>query len=188
MTDSKNGQILSYPVASGTGIPNVMAGNFIAPGGVSSPGPGKGGFRVAKPGFDVRTATPDQLIFNSDQNVFKIVKTDSSPDPTYSVPFISGQYSTGSGVISKAHGLLKPDGTGYTPAIIAYIQESSTKYLAMPYSQFNGIGNAAQWLKITADVDDTNVYIRTSVLCYNQGASAGGSFLIKYYLLQETAN
>lgn len=76
LIDWENGQLLFYPTASGSGAPNVMAGNFIAPGGVPSPGIGTGGFRVAPIGVDVRTATPSQLLMNSDDDLFKIVATD----------------------------------------------------------------------------------------------------------------
>lgn len=68
--------------------------------------------KVAKDTYDVLTATNDQLIFNSAQNVFKIV---DDIYITISINHTSGDSASSYAASSQAHGL------GYKPAHEAYV-------------------------------------------------------------------
>lgn len=142
--------------------------------------------KIAKPGFDVKTAGPNDLIFNSNQNIFKIVKV---VDITVTLPI-----SATSQIITQA----VPHGLGYTPAFLAFhtvpndvvalfpqtvgLNPNPTDFYILP----GGTGSLSNILHCATSIDSTNVYF--SVM---YGGSIAGSpyvFTSKCYLLQETAN
>lgn len=133
------------------------------------------GLKVSKPTFDVYSAGDDELAFNSDQNVFKIVQTDTY---NFTVDGTSSQF------ISIPHDL------SFSPVIIAYISFSGN-YNPLPTSlsssSFTVLGATyvgfQSWLSFS--VDQTNIYFN---LDNPSGAYNGSIVPIKYYLLQETAN
>lgn len=122
--------------------------------------------KISKPGFDVLTATDDELIFNSNQNIFKIVDTG-----TISVTKSSAQLAS---EVSVSHGL------GYIPAYLGYV--FSTGYFLTPLVIFD-IPTSG---RVTYDMftDANNVYAR--IVAQNTGAIESATF--KYFLMQETAN
>lgn len=111
-TNKHQGQIL------GDGTSNRVVDGF------QKDGFGEGedyGFKVSKSGFDVLTATDDQLVMSSAFNMFKIVGV-------YEIPVFhdgtSGTTATG----SVGHGL------AFTPAYAAYLDfGDGTTYTALPY-------------------------------------------------------
>ncbi len=131
------------------------------------------GMWVSKPTFDATTATASQLIFNSNQDVFKVV---ASGILTVNVSG-AGDFQS-----SKAHGL------GVIPAFIGYINSvpiaGSNIWLQLPYSQhqYNG-GSGSIVVGFMADLaaDATNVYVNVSSIAL----FALGNFTFKYYLLEE---
>jgi hypothetical protein len=134
--------------------------------------------KVAKEGYDARTARDDQLVFNSDQNVFKIVK--------------SGQDNVGSA--STINWTTIPHNLGYVPAVIAFLNDvglspiASHANIPLPTYADVDIGIALA-NKVTfgsyvhAITDITNLYL----VFFNATGSAR-NFLVKWYLLQESAN
>lgn len=129
--------------------------------------------RIAKDGFDQETASNDQLIFNSDQNVFKIVLTSTV---TLNANAAAGVPIT----VTIPHNL------GYTPASLVYFNSQVGLLTQLPNS--TGFGLAAGQIAINnwsyAQTDATNLYIT-----FLSGSTANwGSFTYKYYLLQEAAN
>lgn len=129
----------------------------------------KFGFKVAEDGVDVLTASDDQLLFNSEQNVFKIVKTG-----TVSVDAVSPGSST---YTTVTHNL------GYVPAAVAYADVDGI-YAALPYTTIN---------TSTGTVAGSIQYIITSstIVFFSTSSSVGVGFTeldIRYYLLRETAN
>lgn len=150
-------------------------------------GKGKDGFyglKVSKPGFDVYDSDGDDLAFNSDQNVFKIVDTG-----TLSLTHTIG----GSGNVittteSVAHGL------SYTPALLAFITldpgimsgDLSNSTVPNPYPILYTLSAGATLTlmgQAEVYVDSTNVYftLRTD------GVSGGPyNCSAKYYLMQES--
>ena len=135
------------------------------------------GLKVSPPGVDVYTATDAQLVFNSDQNIFKIVASDTGTVTTSG----HGNFTT-----------VIPHGLSFTPALIAYANYpsgSATAYNPVPLILYNAVGGADTQLEpaITATVivDDVNVTLFVAKIT---SASFDGDYTFKYYLLQETAN
>lgn len=118
-----NGQT-GIQVEDGNGLPVAQLGSFV--NGLSGfkildtngigvaflgrDSSGSTSIKVADSGIDVTTASNDQLIFNSNQNVYKIVKT-----MTVTVT-ITYNASSGTNAISTT-----PHGLSFTPAYLAYI-------------------------------------------------------------------
>jgi hypothetical protein len=155
--------------------------------------------KLAKPGYDVKTATNDQLILNSEQNVFKIVATGYITIPSYTVVIsnVAGGYVGQSSVVTYAHGL------GYRPGIMSFV-ESATYSGTDGTNSFTPVSQIATPLylgspggfSVTTNniyVENVNVIARGSTVVYVGGSGYGGtvtiaSSLLKYYLLQESSN
>jgi len=143
------------------------------------------GLKVSKAGFDVNTATADQLIFNSSQNTFKIVSKGTATISSFVVGspgatnFTSGETTT-----TVAHGL------SYTPAILAFLGDVGTNN-SLPYSyalSTGGGGKSVAWTNVGVAIDSTNIYFRSSVMLTGAFGFTSSAFNVVYYLLQETAN
>jgi hypothetical protein len=141
-------------------------------------------FKVSQSGVDVTTATNAQLIFNSAQNVFKIVATGTSTFPAASTSLGAGGGWAGDFQTTQInHGL------GHIPIVFA-IRQGSTTYAPIPSSTIITNAFGAEFLSFTAYADATKVYLGTH-LVINSSTSASasyGPFNCRYYLLQETAN
>jgi len=133
----------------------------------------KDGLRTSPVGVDVFTAGNDELTFNSNQNVFKIVASGTST--------INASSATAGAIITNtvAHNL------GYIPAFQAYYSLSGYNYQLPNSTGWGASGGAVTFVNwLFAATDDTNIYINMIP------ASSGdlGLYTVKYYLLQETAN
>lgn len=124
--------------------------------------------KVAKNGFDVLTASDGDLIFNSANNLFKIVYT----SPTVSIP----SSGTATSTVTVAHGL------SYTPTILAFASVASV-YQPTPAIDVNTTTGAVL-SKVEAYVDATNVTIKATY----PGSTVPSGNSVKYYLMRETAN
>lgn len=141
--------------------------------------------KISKAGQNASTATNDQLLFNSSQDVFKII---SSGTASYTPPSpISG--GAPQVVATIPHGQPNP------PAFLVYVNNpylgavafNSPGLTIAPSTVY--ITNSGTYLLISsADVDATNLYIRFT---YLGTASTTGlnayTWSYKYYILQETA-
>lgn len=139
--------------------------------------------RIAKDGSDALTGEDDELVFNSENNVFKVAL-----QGTATVIKPSGTFS---GTVSVPHNL------GYRPVVFAFVEDSGvhrplplTNFLDTSYSTDNG----SLLYKVDVEViTETEVMFvcRTPQLA---GPAAPGNyntamtFPIKYFLLQETAS
>lgn len=134
----------------------------------------KFGLKVADDGVDVLTATDDQLIFNSEQNVFKILATDTS---TFSIPATT----TGSQLISN----LQPD---FIPIPWVFLTDASSgTYVPLPHILSAGISGVTVTIGCycyAQYVEGAGLYIQY----INATASILGPFTFRWYLLQETAS
>lgn len=160
--------------------------------------------KVAKPGYNAFDAPDDQLIFNSNQNVLKIVKSGTA---VLSFNFPSLGVGTG-GLVGESGGsqLTIPHGLGYVPVVSVYANQFSSGEVYVPISSgsiasfaLNNfpqivLGTASQTSTIYAysiAADNTNLYIDI-FRSYARNASTvdgiSGTIDIKYYLFQETAN
>jgi len=132
---------------------------------------GKYGIKVSKPGVDVLTAEDDELIFNSNNNIFKIVETDT----------ITLASPAGTGTSSN---VVVPHSLGYKPLVLAFVSFSSLgTSFPLPYNEvdiFTGVVGWQVGMEVT-DIDITffhrNITVASSVTDY-----------IRYYILQETAS
>lgn len=137
------------------------------------------GMWVSKPGIDVTTAGVAGLIFNSNQDILKVIQTN-----TTTFNFSSSAISTG----KIAHGL------NFTPLVLAFVNNvdlgsitsGDTTTLPLP-----------SWMDLSVDTTNAEVHFNTylSIFVDNQyfyatffnALGTARNFLITYYLLQETA-
>ena len=138
------------------------------------------GLKVSKPGFDVYDAGDDDLIFNSDNNVFKIVLSGVT---TISVAAFDTYEE-----VNVAHGL------GYAPLVVAYVDVvgDGANYDALPYTSIEtsgaGSGNIARHIKVNTNSLYLRFYCFTPDYAANPLKADDYTFNIKYYVIQETAN
>lgn len=132
-----------------------------------------GSIKIAKPGFDVTTATDAQLAFNSNQNQLKVVATGTNA--------ASGAGMT-AGVIKT---LTIPHNLGFTPIPLVFFADGSL-YRSLPTWLSSGAsgGNVAFQLWADCVTDSTNLYIEL----ISGTTTTWGDYNFKWYLLQETAN
>ncbi len=156
---------------------------------------GSYGMKVAQPEFDVSTATDNQLIFNSNQNIFKIV------DKITSVSIPQFDTTAGYGYVKYPHGQSKAPiinayaaGALFTPdvAIIAvsYIPlplyvSGATTTLQYFFALTDIPGNFVSGVTILYGVDST--YIHFLATC-DVAAHTISAIPLTIFILQETAN
>lgn len=146
--------------------------------------------KVAKSGVEVSTATDNQLIFNSSQDIFKIVVTGTA---TVTV-------GPGDNFITKtttiAHGL------GYTPIVMGFVDAASSILTAggrviTPYAMYEeqsatgGFIDNSIYILIglfTVTADATNIYCSVGTHKADFYTQLQGDWQFKYYILQETAS
>ena len=131
--------------------------------------------KVSKDGFDAITTGNENLIFNSAQNVFKIVD-----EYTYSITGIaaSNTYAT------------TPHGLSYTPAVLGFLEAGVAVNARTPLPTWTSLSrddightiNFSTWINLEADA--TNTYIRF----FNSKATDVGPIDVTVYLLQEAAS
>lgn len=152
---------------------------------------GKYGMKVAKQGYDVRTALDSQLIFNSEQNIFKIVQSDTF---TYELTNSGApDYTVAYGLITITHN----HNLGFTPLIVIYVD--------IPVGSGMGDGINPLPFILTLDGADGSVTstpvllsiiptVNSTTISLRVNAPVAIDWLVppiltfKYYLLQETAN
>lgn len=164
--DSGNNNII---VADSVGqgiLPRVLMGSQVNKGD---------GFYVTKPGIDVTSANSDaDFIFNSNQNVFKIVGV--------IVGDVIVPSSPPTGVSVTAHGL------GYTPVVIGFIQFNPGSYSPMGVHSvaYTGANSGKVAVVSYLYVDAVNVTVQMDFPDWSGHSTASYSY--KVYMLQETAN
>lgn len=138
--------------------------------------------KVSKAGFNAFDTADANLVFNSGQNVFKIVSSGTLTIPGFTVTSGgAGVYAQNSSAISTAHGL------GIIPMVTAVLNISPNFY-PLPYvSATPGGGATALWLQIYCWSDSTTLHFGQSAMSVGLTVAIPAA-PIKYYLLQETAN
>jgi hypothetical protein len=156
-------------------------------------GRGKGdfyGLKVSKPGVDVYDATDSQLIFNSDQNVFKIVGEGTASDVGFTTTAFASNHNLQGGATTITHNL------GFKPIVIAFLVNNDAGLTPLPYvaNNYKGLstpGFVTQTIRIQSVTDTTfQIYRDQYVNAYSSGVDVlftMPSNTYKYYLLQETA-
>lgn len=165
-------------VTDDNGLKQLYAGRFPD---------GKVRIKLAQAGFDVESATDDQLVWSSDFRSFKIVDDGIGQAPA--VTTASDGTNTNSGFATNSY----PHNLGYTPLIMAFVEVSPSQYSLMPYSEVTSAndpsgGIVSSFYRITAS--STNVEIFHYVVSYAPGIGTGTypAVNVKYYLLRETAS
>lgn len=134
---------------------------------------GKFGLKVAKDGFNATTASSDELIFNSEQNTFKIVDKGTI---SLTKPGGTSQVTT-----IYTHGL------GYIPAVMVFYGDPSAIYQPGFFATFDNTTGAMQsmydWY-----IDSTKITFRISTPTTGGAFGSNLSADFTYYILQETAN
>lgn len=141
------------------------------------------GLKVSQEGNDVTGATDSQLVFNSDNNVFKIVASGTASQPVTSL----AQDATNT--VTVAHNL------GYIPTAIIYLNGTGSTYLTAnryyvpPISVPVKVG-ATYYPGVihSYNIDSTNIYFTVTNSSAATPITDIGTVNWKYYLLQETAN
>jgi hypothetical protein len=171
-----------------SGVPTVLLGLR------KSTTPVQRGLFVSQDGIDVTQATDAQLVFNSNQNIFKIVKSGNT-----SIPPVS--FDSSGGLIFQS--IIIPHGFSFIPVLQAYAQikyinfptgvlSSNTipAYVTLPYNGNAGFApNGNYTYYIDAAIDNTNIYF--TYYYFSNSAYGAASFPttpIKYNLLQNTVN
>lgn len=166
----------------GSGIATVLIG--------LRPLTGIRGFYVAQPGIDVRVATDEQLIFNSQNDIFKIVETGSGIIP--GITTSTGEFNS----------ILIPHNLGFVPIADVYVQMTFAflidnadvfvpSYTLLPVDNkfyLLEVPSINSTIQIYSAVDINNLYIGWQ---YDTHGDSGVTFdpvPYKYYLRQETAN
>jgi hypothetical protein len=134
--------------------------------------------KIAKDGYNVLTATDDELIFNSANNLFKIVSTGTVDMGTSTV----GSAAT---VVDIAHGLPSP------PTIIAFgtVTDATfgTRIVPLPHYTLgttSGISSATRIITASLTMSTNSTNIRFVL----QGNAIDTSATVRYYIIRETAN
>lgn len=148
--------------------------------------------KLSKNTFDVSTATNDQLIWSSDFNNFKIVRSATTTIPAANLG-VSG-FQADSIVIS--HGLtfipiLQPYClVNYTYGIATSSFNVIPAYVPLPYNGIVGLlpSTNVNNFYISAAIDSANIYFSWVYGCNSSGGYNFPAVLIRYYLLQETVN
>lgn len=142
------------------------------------------GFYVTKDGFNAKTETnAANFIFNSSQNMFKIVSTGTAI-VTVPTPISSGTVLT----TTVAHNL------GVKPAFSAFVDIPIGDGSAVLQGKLTGVpaflikSTGSISIAATVDVDTTNIYFRVANTAGTGVTGVDGVWTFKYYLLTETAN
>lgn len=152
-------------------------------------GKGKDGFyglKVSQPTYDVYDATNDQLVFNSDNNLFKIVLT-GTVDATVPDPFTSGSTVT----TTIAHGL------SVKPAFIAFVQiptgggtyinQGALTHVPVSLIAQTGASAGLTGVYVSGSTDTTNLSLKISNTFGANLTGLGSPWSFRYYIMQETA-
>lgn len=175
--DSGNEQIIVAKNSdANTSTPQVLMGNQATFGE---------GFYVTKPGIDATAATnSSDFIFNSNQDIFKIVQTGTITVPdTTAGPAAASNFASSFNTVSVVHNL------GFAPVIVAYWTTiSSDVFQPVPFSGFDGSGTAATWTAVNIEVTSTNIIATATSMVYGNTTNSLSGILIKYFLLQESVS
>lgn len=142
--------------------------------------------KISEEGVSVLDADDDQLIFNSNNNLFKIIDTNTD-SVTVPNPMSAGQ------IVTKTI----PHNLGFVPSFIVYGNiptgggyVGAGQLTNLPAHLYGSIGSSFGQIVavMQARADETNLYVDV----INPGAlsvpNLGTPWTFKYYILQETAN
>lgn len=143
--------------------------------------------KVSKEGFDALTASNEDLIFNSSQNIFKIVDSDTVTAPVATATMTASTMAYGSATTTIPHGL------SYAPNVIGVVTEvvGTPQGRPMPFIITSGSNTIQIIQTYQVGADDTNIYVYSSIQVWRSAVdtrsdSTPSGTIIKYYILQES--
>jgi hypothetical protein len=143
------------------------------------------GLKVSQTGIDVFTAANDELVFNSDNNVFKVVDSGTATIPASSLITGASQYNSVTANIDIPHSY------GVAPIVLAFIDlTGGSSPISMPFVWYDSVQTTILVQSSYYITSDSNSFgfTRYSV-AYNQTSTFDwDDMTVKYYVLQETAN
>lgn len=138
--------------------------------------------RIAKEGFDATTSSAENLIFNSDQNVFKVVAIFTGTVPALSLNTGGANYAVGT-----AQRIVFNHGLSTIPAVLAFWTDALT-YVSLPWTRATQFGAGGfSYTEFHAYSDATSVAVEGVMSGFNINTTQPASN-VKIYVLQETAN
>jgi hypothetical protein len=142
------------------------------------------GLKVSQSGVDVYAAGDADLVFNSNQNVFKIVASGTAIMPAAAIT--ASPFWSQTSQVSVTHSL------GYAPVILAFYDSGTTYEPFVTGTQLAVTGISGSNITISSlrqtTVTSTTTSANFQITYIDTGGNSYNSFNIKYYLLQETAN
>lgn len=144
------------------------------------------GLFVSQPGIDVTQATDEQLIFNSGQDVFKIVGTGTITTSSYSItdPGV-GTYNNFGGT----NQFIEFD-LDFVPGFIGFVQANSSVEFPVPWISMATGGSGTGFTLRTIQMFIIGDRLEVSDITLATGTSVAMSVTglpVRYYLIQETA-
>lgn len=144
--------------------------------------------KISEEGKDVFTADDDEIIFDSDNKLFKIVGRDDGSAVAPGVTTVADGTNTFSGFAQNDY----PHGLDFAPLVIAWVERSPGEYVLMPYSEVvsaNAPQGGLQSSIFRISANETNVSIFSYLVTYSPGigATTTTDTNVIYYLLAETA-
>jgi len=142
------------------------------------------GFKVSQPGIDVYEAADDELIFNSDLNVFKYITKG-----TQSITVAAGTYARGASLGSLAI----PHGLSTTPAFLLYVSVPLTLVIgsytsnAPAFSYVDDGTNVHPATVAYGSIDNSNLTLHIVNLYSSLNLGNAFTWTFKYYIMQEIA-
>lgn len=140
--------------------------------------------RIAKPGFEAETTADENLIFNSDQNVLKVITSGSGAlaAPASSTSYVDIPYPAG--VVA-----------GTRPIVLAFGRPSdASQYWGVDYWQpfpvtYYGLTSGKIVIDTYMHLQISTTGARIAITrATSTDPAAGGTWYYKYYILQETAS
>ena len=144
--------------------------------------------KISKLGIDVTSATNDQLIFNSSQNVLKVVSTGTVTLPTYNVTSGAGWASSSVAIPPNA---VVTHNLGGIPMAFVFMKVTGPggpTLLALPNTNSGLIGSAYYSTRTDFAINGTNLEIgQYTITNGNVGTLVQGGQTIEYWIMQESA-
>lgn len=116
-----------------------------------------------------------------ESNSFRIVSEGNLTIPSFNSTSTTGNFTTKNSSVSYTHNL------GYTPFPLVSLQ-NGTQYSPIPFSNVVGIGTTASWVTYLVGVDNAALTVTAQLTLFGSTSQSFSGQLLKFYLLQITAN
>lgn len=143
--------------------------------------------KVSKAGSNVLTATGNNLIFNSGQNIFKIASSASVTAPVATATMTASTMAYGTATTTIPHGL------SYAPNVIGVVTEfvGAAQGRPMPFIVTSGSNTIQIIQNYQVGADATNIYVYSTIQVWRSAVdtrsdSTPTGTIVRYYIMQES--